>query len=839
MAVGSALVVAGLGFHEQGAVRAADRVEASDQGFTLTPADRVSGTTWLELEVSCTRPVTVRVATLDGETLATAAVSPNAPSWPFLLHPIPLPASRANAALRIEAPRDAVAVRHAVREPRRAGPSRAALYRFFTIAGALTVLLACELLALPSYATLVVLLTAISALPAFVLGITDHIGFDMRAYFYPGYQFMGEILARGRIPLWNPWVFCGVPFAANQQAQLFYPPAALAALAGISYPASALLLGIGHLALAGAGADRLMRSFGLSPLAGRVAGFGFALAPLFLLSGHPPMLAAYAWSPWLALVARGGLAPGWGAVATFHAMTAGHLQVTFYSLLGASLFLPVSRRRMACAMAGFIPGSLASSILLLPALELGAHSIRSAGLTPSHAAYAALPLRSALGWLGLQPRSLAPMGELGAPGAPLQSPLLIALGLLPLFSSTRSDRRLALRLILLGALGVLLSCESSLTSALLPARATIRAAGLTTLATALCGGLGVDVFARATSRTRAGMALGAALAGAMVLQIEDVAHLGGAIVALAVALLLVLARARPVALATLLLLLAVDRLDDLARSHPGADLAEYRVTGSCATSGRDGRTITFKPRDENAALLRHVPNASGYDPITPAPVAEVLAEIQPSLLPLDEQGRLGLPSKVSPAAFVTSGAFEPLRLLRVGRIVGPLSLRGHVSLPDARKSTCGFETKVLLPLIPRVWCIPEEPLSAGTAPLRARITGALRAAVKQRCAVEVEPLAASPVGLARGTVASSDEGRWLVLAEAAYPGWVFRIGGMRRRTSVYAGLYRAAQLLPGDGGPFSWSFEPWSYRLGAFVTLLAIAATGLVVTLAPDPRRRR
>uniref|UniRef100_UPI003F848641 carbohydrate ABC transporter permease n=1 Tax=Actinosynnema sp. TaxID=1872144 RepID=UPI003F848641 len=48
-------------------------------------------------------------------------------------------------------------------------------------------------------------------------------GGDFNSFYYPLYQFAGEQIAAGRFPLWNPEVWGGVPFAANQQAGLFSP----------------------------------------------------------------------------------------------------------------------------------------------------------------------------------------------------------------------------------------------------------------------------------------------------------------------------------------------------------------------------------------------------------------------------------------------------------------------------------------------------------------------------------------------------------------------------------------------------------------------------------------
>ncbi len=48
-------------------------------------------------------------------------------------------------------------------------------------------------------------------------------GGDMIGQFVPWREFALREWAEGRFPIWNPFVFCGTPFAANIQTSLFYP----------------------------------------------------------------------------------------------------------------------------------------------------------------------------------------------------------------------------------------------------------------------------------------------------------------------------------------------------------------------------------------------------------------------------------------------------------------------------------------------------------------------------------------------------------------------------------------------------------------------------------------
>jgi len=51
------------------------------------------------------------------------------------------------------------------------------------------------------------------------------IPWDLRSYHLPLAFYAAESLGAGKLPLWDPFVYCGFPFYANIQTQLFYPPA--------------------------------------------------------------------------------------------------------------------------------------------------------------------------------------------------------------------------------------------------------------------------------------------------------------------------------------------------------------------------------------------------------------------------------------------------------------------------------------------------------------------------------------------------------------------------------------------------------------------------------------
>jgi hypothetical protein len=46
---------------------------------------------------------------------------------------------------------------------------------------------------------------------------------DILLYFYPYRDYAAAALRVGEVPLWNPYIFLGVPFLANPQAAVLYP----------------------------------------------------------------------------------------------------------------------------------------------------------------------------------------------------------------------------------------------------------------------------------------------------------------------------------------------------------------------------------------------------------------------------------------------------------------------------------------------------------------------------------------------------------------------------------------------------------------------------------------
>ncbi len=291
-------------------------------------------------------------------------------------------------------------------------------------------------------------------------------------------------LAGGELPLWNPYVGCGVPFLANPMTQSVYPGnfvfLLFGAVAGIK------VFYVAHTALLTYAFSSLARAFGASRRASIAGGLLFALAgPIVSLHWNPLWTAGLPWML-LALASTHLLVLGRVevkrllAIAACLALTvlAGGFELivgyTFFAaadvaaatflrrdrLAGSSLRGRVQRATMyygALTVAGSAALAL-GAIQLLPALELFRESSRSCGVSMATAGLWSLPPLRLLEWLApqlyLEPESGTHWGTLllpnesyystpFLPGIYLGAPAVI-LAAIGVGRIRRGDRRLLL-----------------------------------------------------------------------------------------------------------------------------------------------------------------------------------------------------------------------------------------------------------------------------------------------------------------------------------------------------------------------------------------------------------
>jgi len=239
-------------------------------------------------------------------------------------------------------------------------------------------------------------------------------GGDLFTYFYPYWAEAARAVHAGRLPLWNPYLFMGVPFLANSQVGFFYPPNWLLWWMLPAHRALhwSILL---HLWLAAGGGYAYARwSLRLSRLGAWTTGAALALGGyLGAQVEHINQLQALAWFPWLLLCydragstakdtkeRKGtscplcswwfaGLAAGIGMV-----LLAGHTQSAFIAVVGLAAYgmgpaawegirgggWRALAHRTAVWVAATTLGVALAAVQLAPTLQLTGLSVRAGGL---------------------------------------------------------------------------------------------------------------------------------------------------------------------------------------------------------------------------------------------------------------------------------------------------------------------------------------------------------------------------------------------------------------------------------------------------------------------------
>ncbi|HEX8464753.1 MAG TPA: hypothetical protein VF627_09065 [Abditibacterium sp.] len=215
---------------------------------------------------------------------------------------------------------------------------------------------------------------------------------DLELYFYPLGEFWHRELVQGRLPLWNPYLFGGVPFAGNPQASLLYPPSAL--LLGFPSVTALSLSLVLHVWGSGAAFFLWLRRgrWQLGAPAALLGALSWMLGGFFLSKAQfPNMLATLAWVPlvlWNAekLVeapnvrasVRLGAILGLQLLAAHAQMSLFSIYLSFFYALSVWLQLrprPAARRWMMGFAGALVLAALLDAGQLLPVLE----NLRGAG----------------------------------------------------------------------------------------------------------------------------------------------------------------------------------------------------------------------------------------------------------------------------------------------------------------------------------------------------------------------------------------------------------------------------------------------------------------------------
>ena len=129
---------------------------------------------------------------------------------------------------------------------------------------------------------------------------------DLLISHWPNAYFLRQSLHKwGQIPLWNPTILGGAPFAADPLSGLWYPPNWLSFVVPISLAFNVIFWL--HLAWAGWGTWLLARVEGVGWLGGLMAAVAFSGTSKFIAHiglGHLGLVSAVSWTPWLLVLIR-------------------------------------------------------------------------------------------------------------------------------------------------------------------------------------------------------------------------------------------------------------------------------------------------------------------------------------------------------------------------------------------------------------------------------------------------------------------------------------------------------------------------------------------------------
>ncbi len=209
---------------------------------------------------------------------------------------------------------------------------------------------------------------------------------DHYAMFYPTYHYGFEELAAGRIPLWSPYTYCGIPFLATLQTGLLYPGNFLFFLlpTELAMGMTAAL----HTFLAAWFMFLIGREWRWSRTASLIAALTWAFSHNNIwFSGPICFMESAAWIPLMILAAErvfsARAVSGAATLAFAGAMSllAGGMQVFIYGAYALALFTAV-RLWMILRTEGLWAAGLCAGLLALGSLSAGA--LAAPQILPTH-----------------------------------------------------------------------------------------------------------------------------------------------------------------------------------------------------------------------------------------------------------------------------------------------------------------------------------------------------------------------------------------------------------------------------------------------------------------------
>ena len=238
--------------------------------------------------------------------------------------------------------------------------------------------------------------------------VVSAVDMDVDQQYLAWRTFSFDELRAGRLPLWNPYPFGGVPALGNFQHAVLYPPNWLHLV--MPHGRAINWVFATHVWLAGVLAAAWCRSRRSGAVASALGGTVYALGGSFILhvyAGHLNYMTTLAWNPLLLLavdriVATRSAGAAWVIGTLVVAMQvlsgcpqpayiAGLATLTYATLRLIGLPLRAWLRAGGAIGAMFFVGALLSAAQLLPAFEVGRESVRATSLDFATAASYSLP----------------------------------------------------------------------------------------------------------------------------------------------------------------------------------------------------------------------------------------------------------------------------------------------------------------------------------------------------------------------------------------------------------------------------------------------------------------
>lgn len=222
---------------------------------------------------------------------------------------------------------------------------------------------------------------------------------DLTYYYEPFLRFIGQALRANRLPLWNPYSFCGMPQIAIPSPGIFYPLDWLFAVLPFN-PALGTYM-IFHQLLAGIGAFLLIASLGWGAFAAAACGTTLALCGyMFSVQKNFSLAASAAWLPFTL----------WAVSKTGSGSTACRLVRTIVAALAIFMLVGTGRPEIALPSFLLVIGYIALSAYSAFTLDrLAGDAIKSALWRLSSVVLGvliAMPIiLPAVEWTALSPRS--------------------------------------------------------------------------------------------------------------------------------------------------------------------------------------------------------------------------------------------------------------------------------------------------------------------------------------------------------------------------------------------------------------------------------------------------